>query len=70
MSHNRRNLEFRTRSDTNQAVQRHKMATGLKFWSKEVEGLYYPCSKNKVSDQLCDSHAADVADLRLCFLHV
>ena len=38
---------FPTRSDTNQAVQTHKMVRGLKFWSKEVEGLYYPCSENK-----------------------
>ena len=52
---------FPTRSDTNQAVQPHKMARGLKFRIYEVEGLYYPCSKNKDADQPCG------ADLRLCF---
>ena len=38
-----------TRSDTNQAVQPLEMARGLKFWIKEVVGLYYLCnySKNK-----------------------
>ena len=40
------------------------MAGGLKFWNKEVEGLYYPCSENKDADQLRDYRAAD---LRLCF---
>ena len=41
-------------SDTNQAVQPQKIARGLKFQIKEVDGLYYLCSKNKVSDlQLC-----------------
>ena len=43
---------FPTRSDTNQAVQPHKMARGLKFRIKEVEGLYYLCSKTKGADQL------------------
>ena len=54
---------FSTRSDTNRAVQSHKMARGLKFWFKIVEGLYYLCSENKGTDQLrgyCE------ADLRLC----
>ena len=32
---------FPTRSDTNQAVLSQKMARGLKFLIKEVEGLYY-----------------------------
>ena len=32
---------FLTRSDTNQAVQPHKMARGLKFRIQEAEGLYY-----------------------------
>ena len=53
-----------TRSDTNWAVQPHKMARGLKIWIEEVEGLYYPCSENKGADQLCGYHEAD---LRLCF---
>ena len=29
------------------AVQSQKMARGLQFWIKEVEGLYYLCSKTK-----------------------
>ena len=40
---------FLTRSDTNWALQSHKMAGGLKSGMKEVEGLYYLCSENKVS---------------------
>ena len=55
---------FHTRSDTNQAVQPHKMARGLKFRIKEVEGLYYLCSENKGADQL---RGYREADLRLCF---
>ena len=43
---------FPTRSDTNQAVQLQKMARGLKFRIKKVEGLYYLCSENKGADQL------------------
>ena len=42
-----------------------KIARGLKFRIKEVEGLYYPCSKkNKGADQL---RGYRKADLRLCF---
>ena len=55
---------FRTWSNTKHAVQLQKMARGLKFQIKEVEGLYYPCSEKKGADQLrsyCE------ADLRLCF---
>ena len=37
---------------------------GLKFRIKEVEGLYYLCSKNRGDDQL---HGYRTADLRLCF---
>ena len=44
---------FPTWSNTNQAVQLQKMARGLIFWIKEVEGLYYPSSENKGADQLC-----------------
>ena len=40
------------------------MARGLKFRTKEVEGLYYPCSENKGADQLGGYREAD---LRLCF---
>ena len=59
-----RKLVFRTRSDTNRAVQQQKMARGLKFRIYEVEGLYYPCSENKGADQLRGHREAD---LRLCF---
>ena len=38
---------FPTRSDTNQAVQPHKMAKGLEFRTYKVEGLYYPSSETK-----------------------
>ena len=34
------------------------MAGGLKFWIKEVEGLYNLCSENICADQLHDYHAA------------
>ena len=40
------------------------MASGLKFWIKKVEGLYYLCSENKGADQL---RVYREADLRLCF---
>ena len=40
------------------------MPGGLKFRIHEVEGLYYPCSKNKGADQL---RGYREADLRLCF---
>ena len=56
---------FSTWSDTNQVVQLQKVARGLKFRFKEVEGLYYPCSENKGADQL---RGYRKADLRLCFL--
>ena len=57
-------LWFPTWSDTNQAVQLQKIARGLKFQIKKVEGLYYPCGKNKGADQL---RGYREADLRLCF---
>ena len=56
---------FPTWSDTNQAVQLQKMASGLKFRIWKVEGLYYLCSENKGADQL---RGYREADLRLCFL--
>ena len=55
---------FPTRSHTNQAVQPHKMARGLKFRIYEVEELYYLYSENKGADQL---RGYREADLRLCF---
>ena len=51
-------------SDINRAVWPQKMARGMKFRIKEVEGLYYPCSENKGADQLRGNREAD---LRLCF---
>ena len=59
-----RSSGFSTRSDTNRAVQPHKVARGLKFCIQEVEGLYYLCSENKGADQL---RSYREADLRLCF---
>ena len=55
---------FPIRSHTNRAVQSQKMARGLKFRIKEVEGLYYLCSENKGADQL---RGYREAGLRLCF---
>ena len=55
---------YPTKSDTNRAVQSHKMARGLKFRIKVEEGLHYPCSENKGADQL---RGYREADLRLCF---
>ena len=55
---------FPTWSGTNQAVQLHKMARGLKFRIYKEEGLDYPCSENKGADQL---RGYREADLRLCF---
>ena len=57
------NLGFPTRSDTSRAVQLLKMARCLKFWIKQVEGLYYLCIENKGADQLC---GYSTADLHLC----
>ena len=57
---------FPTRSDTNWAIQPLKMATGLKFRIKEVEGLYYLCSEIKEADKL---RVYSTATLRL-FLHM
>ena len=48
----------------NQAVQIQKMARDLKFGIKEIEGLFYLCTKNKGADQL---HGFCAADLHLCF---
>ena len=53
-----------SRSHTNRSLQPHKIAKGLKFRIKKVEGLYYLCSKNKGAYQL---HSHREADLRLCF---
>ena len=44
-----------TRSDTNRPVQSQKQARNLKFWIEEEQGLYYLCSENKGTDQLCTS---------------
>ena len=55
---------FPTWSDTNRAVQPHKMARGLKFRIEIEEELHYPCGENKGADQL---RGYREADLRLCF---
>ena len=39
-------------SDINRSVQPQEMARGLKFQIWIEEGSHYPCSKNKVADQL------------------
>ena len=44
---------------TNCAALPQKMARGLKFRIKEVEGLYYSCIENKGADQLCGYREAD-----------
>ena len=41
-----------------------KVARGLKFRFEKVMGLYYLCSENKGTEQLCDYRTAD---LRLWF---
>ena len=53
-----------TRSDTNQAVHRQKIARGVEFSIKKVEKLHYLCSENKGVDQL---HGYRAADQQLCF---
>ena len=55
---------FPTCSSTNKAVQLQKMARGLEFPIKKVEGLYSLCSENKCADQL---RGYREADMRLCF---
>ena len=59
MSHDL-SLQFPSRSDTNRAVQPHKMARSLKFWIVDVDELYYFCSRNKGTDQLRGYRAADL----------
>ena len=49
---------------TQTRLQIQKMARGLKFRIKKVEGLDYLCSENKGADQL---RGCREADLRLCF---
>ena len=51
---------FRTWSDTDHAVQLQKMARGLKFRIRKVEGLHYICSENKDADQLRGYREADL----------
>ena len=53
-------LGFPTRSDTKRALQPQKMARGLRFQIKEVEGMYYLCSENKDADQLPCYRTADL----------
>ena len=51
---------FPTRSDTNRVAQPQKVARGLKFRIKKVEGLYYICGENKGAGQLCSYCEADL----------
>ena len=51
-------------SDTNRAIQSKTIIRYMKFQILEEDGLYYPCSENKGSDQLRNYHEAG---LRLCF---
>ena len=48
------------------------MARGLESRIYEVEGLYYPCSESKGTEQLLGYCEADLreADLRLLFSHM
>ena len=62
--HEKTNVLVSHTSNTNQALQLHKMARGLKFWIRKEEELYYLCSENKGADQLRGNRKAD---LRLCF---
>ena len=54
---------FLGRSDINRTVEAQKMARRWKFWVENVEELYYPCSENKGTYQIC-SYCEAV--LRLC----
>ena len=56
--------KYRTRSDTNWAVQPQKMAKGLNFHILEVERMHYLCSQNIGAYQLSGDRAADLC---LCF---
>ena len=62
--HEKTNVLVFDMSDTNRAVQSQKIARGLKFRFKKVEGLYYLCSENKGADHV---RGYREADLRLCF---
>ena len=53
--------ELSTRSNTR---RQEKMARGLKFRIKKVNGYYYLCSEKETDDQLRSYRAAD---LRFCF---
>ena len=55
---------FVTMSNTIQVVQPLKIARGLKFQIYDAQRLYYLCSENIGTDQLCDYRTAD---LHLCF---
>ena len=60
---------FLTWSNTIRAVHPQKMARGLKFRIEKEEGLYYPCSENKGTDQFRGKKFRGYreADQRLCF---
>ena len=48
------------------AVQSEKKNRSMKFWIEVEKELFYACSENKGTDQLCSYCTADVG---LCFLH-
>ena len=56
---------FPTRSHTNQHVQSQKVARSWEFWIYEEQGLHYPSSKNKGTEQLC-SYCTAVQHLCFC----
>ena len=59
----RKQSGFPTKSNTNWPVQPHKQTRSLKFPIKEEEGLYYLCSENKGTDQLCSNSAVTAVQL-------
>ena len=58
--------DLSTRSNTRRTVRQQKMARGLKFRIKKVNGYYYlhACSEKETVDQL---RIYCTTDLRLCF---
>ena len=51
---------FPNRPDTNRPVQAQERARSLKFHIKEEKEVYYSCSENKGTDQLCGNREADL----------
>ena len=53
-------MRFPTMSNANWPIQSQKMARDWKNLIEKVEELYYPCSENTDSDQLCGYHGTDL----------